>query len=262
MGMHETIKTTITEHKNEIELIQWALTASISSLVYSEYLRNFKQKQVPVRRIFVPKIHLIEELLKSDGEVCNWISEKFVDIMKEELPKIPEFVLFNEENSEIMKTIMDLYILPNIGQRISNAIRNKFQLGDENNKIFIESNELNLFGDNHLLGDHYDYLVEEFKLQLYNLIPSIEKSITLVESNENIRIENDDILTINNEYGICPIYININIINNLNVWKILKFVTSTEAKFVSSVVDESCAFELQTNVFNQVAIVQYKLNRA
>ena len=55
-------------HKKKVELIQWGIMSGISSLVYSEYLNNMKQKYSPVRMIMVPTINSVREYLNPEND--------------------------------------------------------------------------------------------------------------------------------------------------------------------------------------------------
>ena len=171
MNIHEIISTAMKDHKNKIEITQWAIISSIASLVFSEYISNIKQKQVPTRKIFVPPIKYVRSLIKPDGYFIKLLEEKLIDgIANNELFKkynnAPEFVLFNEDNIEVLKTIFDLYIVPNIVRHLPEVIEKKFGLDNDQQQLIIEDSTIDLFcgkpiNENQL---NYIYLAEnDFK---------------------------------------------------------------------------------------------------
>lgn len=274
MNIHEIVKDAIKNHKQKIELTQWAIMSSISSLVYSEYLRGIVQKQVPVRILMVPSIKYVHELLNPDNQFMQLLSEKLIDGISKnntfmKYADAPELVMFQEDNIEIMKTIFDLYIIPNISRRIPETISKKFGLDDEKQQTFQENREADLFGRKPLNDDQLNYIIEETVLHLLTLLPTIRKDIEIPENNMSIQVGENEIISIDHENAICAILLNDNIISNEAVIGLIKFVTSTNiesmlvdingnAKEIAAVKKNGdiVKYLINTNVFNRVALIK------
>lgn len=269
MQIHQTIKEVIKNHKNKIELIQWAITSGVSSLVYSEYLMNIKRKTLPSNILLVPSIRSVNELLDPENQFMQLLSDKLIDrIVENETFKkysdAPELVLFNNENIEIMKTIFDLYIINNISRRLPETISKKFGLDktDDQLRFAVQSNELDLFNRQPITSRQLDFIVEETVLHLLTLIPTMKKSIELPESNFNIHMTDNEIITIGNDKAICPILLNKEILNNEEVIKMILFVTNTTVidaslKSLFKTIGESkeqVTVIVNTGIFNQVSL--------
>lgn len=267
MQIHQIIKDAITQHAKKIELIQWAIVSSVSSLVYSEYIRNITQKQVPVRMILVPSMKTLNELLHPNGQFVQLLSEKLIDGINnnklfQKYAHAPELILFNDENVEILKTIFDLYIAQHISQRIPETIGKKFYLLDGTQQLFRENREADLFNRKPISERQLYYIVEETVLQLLLLLPTMKKDIELPEQNLNIHLTAEDVITIDHENALGPIHFNEAIIENKDVIDLLKFVTSTTIRRIDG--GETAAskngmivnYSIDTNVFNQVVLTK------
>jgi hypothetical protein len=258
MEIHKIIKDTILQNKAKIQLLQWGIASGISSLLYSEYLRRIQQKITPKRLIFVPPIKAVEEFLNPENQFMTWISDNLVDKMLDndlflKYLYAPEFQLFtNADNIEILKTIIDFHIIPNVSKSIPSIIGTKFDLYNPEQQVFYENKSIDLFERRAIIEEQFDFIVEETILQLLLLIPTMKKSIHIPEDNKDIVMNKDLILTIGNEKAICGIHFNKNIITNKSVIDLLKFVTSTTFLYVDAPANR---FMIDTNPFNSVAIV-------
>lgn len=267
MEFHKIIKDTIKEHSKKIELIQWAITAGIASLVYSEYIRNIRQKRVPTRIIFVPQIRRVQELLNPDGEFMNSLSESLIDNMRnhelfKQYKDAPELVLFNDDNIDTMKTIFDLYIIPNIFRSIPETISKKFDLQNLQQQLIRESNEIDIFDRKPIQQYQFDYIVEESLLQLLVMMPTVKKEVIIPESNIKLHMSENEILSIGHQSAICNIYINKNIIENEEIIKLIKFVSNTNIKQID-IGDDMCIkgddivkYIITSDVFNQLSFTK------
>lgn len=267
MEFHKIIKDTIKEHSKKIELIQWAITAGIASLVYSEYIRNIRQKRVPTRIIFVPQIRRVQELLNPDGEFMNSLSESLIDNMRnhelfKQYKDAPELVLFNDDNIDTLKTIFDLYIIPNIYRSIPETISKKFDLQNPQQQLIRESNEIDIFDRKPIEQYQFDYIVEESLLQLLVMMPTVKKEVTIPESNIKLHMSENEILSIGHQSAICNIYINKNIIENEEIIKLIKFVSNTNIKPID-IGDDMCIkgddivkYIITSDVFNQLSFTK------
>ena len=267
MQIHQIIKDTLTEHKQKIELTQWAIMSGISSLVYSEYIRRFKHKETPVRSVMVPPIKCVQDCLNMDSEFMKFVSDHLIEDIKDHVLikkyiDAPELVMFREENSEVMKTIFDLYIIPNISRRIPETISKKFGLDQENQQIFRESFEIDIFDHGHIPIEQYKFIVEEIVLQLLLLLPTMKKEIEVPEDRMNIQMSRNEILTIANENAICPIHFNRDIIQNKTVIDLLSFITNTtfnditDGDIAPQKRNEIVQFLITTGAFNQIILTR------
>lgn len=269
MQIHQIVKDTIKQHKEKIEFIQWAIISGVSSLVYSEYIRRIKQKNGPVRAVLVPEIKRVKEFLNPDNEgFIEMLSDRMIEKMaNHELIKkysnAPELVLFNEENIEVMKTLFDLYITPNIVNRIPESITLKFGLNDPNQQLIRQDRNIQLFDGRFIDTRHFDFVIDQTVLQLLVLLPTMKRSVEVPEDNSRIFIGKDDILTIGHENAICPIHFNKDIITNDSVIELLSFVTNTNISIIGNrergmqlESGDIAEYHIRTNVFNQVGIVR------
>lgn len=267
MEFHKIIKDTIKEHSKKIELIQLAITSGIASLLYSEYIRNIRQKRVPTRIIFVPQIRRVQELLNPDGEFMNSLSESLIDNMRnhelfKQYKDAPELVLFNDDNIDTLKTIFDLYIIPNIFRSIPETISKKFDLQNPQQQLIRESNEIDIFDRKPIEQYQFDYIVEESLLQLLVMMPTVKKEVTIPESNIKLHMSENEILSIGHQSAICNIYINKNIIENEEIIKLIKFVSNTNIKQID-IGDDMCIkgddivkYTITSDVFNQLSFTK------
>lgn len=272
MQIHETIKTVLTEHKHKIEITQWAIISAVSSIVYSEYIKNIRQKQVPTRAILVPQIKAVSSFLNHDGEFMSALSDKLIDGVAnhhlfKEYENAPELVLFNSKNIEILKTIFDVYIMPNIERRIPETISIKFGLEDPNQQLIREERTIDIFPmDFYTMDEIVKYVIDQTVLQLLILLPTMEKDVELPEVNTSVQLSDTDIFTINHEKAICPIHFNEDIYDNDKIMRILSFVTDTQFEendwsinpSVKGPNNEPVSLIAHSSTFNQLMITQLK----
>lgn len=265
MSISNQVKETLRTHKAQIELLQLAMTSSIAGLIYSEYIKNFKQVLRPVHKIFIPELKQVQDLVNTENEFMTYLSDNIIEkIIENELFKefstLEDLSLFKSDNVEILKTIVDLYIMHNISRSIPSVIARKFGIGDENNQLFIESNEIDLFQHKSPGENHFKYIVDQTVLHMLTIIPKAEKNVITVENNIGICIENDNktILTIGNDNAISLIHFNKQIFDNVEVMNTLLFVTSTSVSPVINYDEQIGEYKVLTNPYNQVLIT--KLN--
>lgn len=266
MQIHQMIKNTISQHKKKVELIQWAIISGVSSLIYSEYIRRIKQKSSPIRAVLVPEIRSIQEILNPESHFMKLLSDQLIDKMANhelinQYSNAPELILFNDDKIEILKTLFDLYIIPNIIRTIPETISRKFGLTDPKQQLIREDRDIDLFNRQVINEDQFQFVVDQCVLQLILLIPTMKKSIEIPEDNCKIFMTKKEILTIGNENAICPIHFNDSIINNKSVIELLSFVTATNiSKMDNKTVgvqknDDIVEYYISTNMFNQVGLV-------
>lgn len=269
MQIHQVVRDAIQHHKKKIELTQWAVMSSVASLVYSEYLLRIKQKQHPTRVIMVPTIRSVQELLLPDGPMMQLMGTKMIDMMAthelfKKFSDAPELAMFQEENIEVMKTIFDLYVLPNIQRRLPETIAHKFDLFNPQNQTIRENREIDLFDRRPFNGEQLDYLVEQAVLQLLILLPTMKKEIEYPEANTGIYMTEDEILTVSNDNAVCPIHFNSKIFAGGAIMDVLSFVTNThvqecdwsENALAKGENHEPVKYNVATGVFNAVYLTK------
>lgn len=268
MELDSTIKEFIITNKENIEMMQWAMMSSISSLIYSEYIYCIKNKYVPVHKVHIPSIRTVQQILSIDGKLMSILKERFVDILVcnpliVSYNNSPELNIFNSENFNMIKTVFNEYMLPNIAKRVPETISKKFDIGNPRQTIMIEDSHIEMFTEFNLFGiNTINFLVEEFVLQFLTTIPSMRKDLEFPESNSRIYIASDEIISIGNEHAVCPILFNSEIINNKDIFNLLSFVTSTS---ITENEDHSIwkdkneiytpvIYVMDTNMFNEVCL--------
>lgn len=275
MSIHEQVHDAITNHKNKIELTQWAIMSAIASLVYSEFLKNIKQKQYPRKMIIVPSIRNIQELLLLDGEMFTSLSSNLIEMIQQnplfqKYKEAPEFEMFTDKNIEIMKTILELYILPNVNKRLPESIALKFDLYNQENQLITQSRDLDLFHRQPFHTNQLNYVVEETILNLLTLIPSMCKTVDYPEQNISIFMTDEEILTISNENALCPIHFTTKMFHETEstLLNTLLFVTNTNIEendwnihsymkeFPHSGEHLSVSYIIDTGLFNSVSLTR------
>lgn len=278
MGFHDTIRKTITENKSKVELLQWASISAISSLIYSEYIRRFRRKLIGrnvdgkplVQRINIPTLRSVEELVEHDSPLMERLSYELINgINKHPLIKkyknAPELKLFQSTYIEPLKSIFDAYIIPTISREIPIAIARKFDLNNDDQKVFYQDREIDLFDRQPITDEQVGYIIEETVLQLVNLMPSIVKSVEDPDDYTRIPLTESGIITIGNSNALCPIIINKRIYEKKGpIFDLLMFVTgssyhSFENSEIASVHnEEAIVAHFATNPFNSATITYLK----
>lgn len=256
MDFHQVVSSVISKHKSKIETTQWAVMNGISSLLYSEYISNFKHKLNPVKHVLVPQLKTVEDILNPNGMFIEDLSSKFIDMMINNdlfrrYSNAPELVLFDSSNVDIMKLVFKFYIIPNVIKRIPETFALKFQLDNPHQQIIREGRDLAMFKDNGINNDHFRFIVDQSVLQLLILLASVERHVTLPEDYSNIEMLENGILSISNKNAICPIYINRDIIRNQTAMNLISFVSSTTVNENKS----DMKYTIITNVFNEAIII-------
>lgn len=259
MQIDKTIKESIVNHKQKIELTQWSIISSIASLVYSDYIKHMKQKEFPTKVILVPSIKSVRRLLDINGSFMSLLSEHLIDNISrnplfEKYKSAPEFAMFSDDNIEIMKAIFNLYIIPNIIRRIPETIDKKFGISDETQQLFREDRDIEIIDGVSI--DQYNYIVEETVLQLLALIPTMKRNIEIPEGNIGIQMESDEVIMINHDNAICPIYFNTSIIETSSIMELFQFVTSTTFKRIDD--EETFRYYVDTSTSNRIALLSFE----
>lgn len=271
MKINELMKATLKDHRNKIELTQWAIISGVASLVYSEFLRRIKNRNIPVKVVMVPEIKTITEFLDSDNDFMTRLSSELIDRMNshplfQKYNHAPELVLFNDDNVEILKTILDLYMIPTIGRHISETVSAKFGIGKPDQQLVREDPTIDLFEREQVPDEYFQFVVDQIVVQLLLLIPTMDKQIELPGDNNFIMLGRDEVITINNDNAICPIHFYADIIRNEKAMKLIGFVTSTNIKIDDHVGCDAAAckpngqtvdYYVTTNPFNHTIVTWF-----
>lgn len=270
MQIQKMMKDMMTDHKQKIEIFQWAVMNGVSSLIYSEFIRRMKQKQVPTQYVMVPKISEVSSILKPDGPFMQKLSDELIDQMIDselfariKYTEVPELEIFTEDKLEILKTIFDLYIAQNVYRRIPEVIAKKFQIGSpEARSSIVESSEVSMFDGMEISRYFYNYIVESICSQLVILLPTINKSIRTPEDVKKIQLSKHDILIIEHKNAICPVMFTSEIFDNAGAMDLLSFVTNISVTKIDennenqAVMDDGqlMRYVVSSNPFNSVSI--------
>jgi hypothetical protein len=197
----------------------------------------------------VPEIHAVDEILDKESQLIKLICLDLINyIINHRLySHIEKSNLVIFKHLDMLHIILKKYIALNIGPVISNTIRTKFGIGDPEQQLIFESNEIDLFNRTEITKRLLEYVFDETILYLVVNEPSISKCITSVHEVNLIFV--DEIVKINHVNAIAPIYINMDIINNESIRELLSFVTST--KFISV----KPAYEINTSMSNEISVI-------
>jgi hypothetical protein len=238
-------------YKKDVELFQCSIISAVSTLIYSEYIRNIIDRPLPVRAIFVPKIYAVEEILHKDSPLMKMISDQLIKyIINHKLFSYIDkssLVLFKDKYLNELTVILNKYIIPNISPAIARTIRMKFGIGDPDQQLIIESNGIDLFEREVISPSRLEYIFDETLIHILMNEKTVLKNIKPITS-ERFTIR-DEIVGIRHENAISPIYVNSDIINNKSVIDLISFVTSTD--FIS---DDSL-YRINTSVNNEVTLI-------
>jgi hypothetical protein len=236
-----------------------AMVSAISSLIYSEYVRTFKQVLKPIPKIFVAETSYVGKLLAPQSEFGNCLSDTMIDTMADDplfrsyYEKLDDLSLFRPDKIEYLKTIFELYMLPRISASIPAVIRMKFGLDDPAGRQFIESGDIDLFNRTFPTKDHIQFAYDQAVLQLLLMVPGIPKSVVPSERNDDIVLPNADheVLSIANEQvAISVIHFNKKILDCEPIRNLLTFVTQTH--FTAT--EDGKVFKVITSPYNQAIL--------
>lgn len=287
MKLNELVKEMMVKHKNKIEVFQWAVINGVASLIYSKYISCMRWEQTPVPRLVVPEINQVKNVLSTDGPLMTVLSDHLIDDMIAgsaftiyQYWKIPELEIFTipenasadnpdegRHNIEVLKTILDLYIIPNVSRVIPNIISKKFDLEHKSSSIK-EDPDLIFCHQHDLLSDSVRrYLADEIAAQLMMFLPSGHKDIRTPEAPSSIPITRNDIMTVDHQNSICPIHFSSEIFENSEIMSLLSFVTNITVTNIDwhdsnpvYVGGMQVRWTVDSNPFNQVTITRIQFN--
>ena len=263
MGFSDNIKNVLKNNKKEIETFQLALTSAIGTIIFSECVSNFNQRMSPTRKIFIPELTSVEKILNPENEIMmdiadNLISDicELIDGMK--LSNNPQFNIFFVNDHEVLKTILDIYILPNLYKSLIKVIVAKLSLDDPDNRLFIQDPEIKIFKDMNI-GNFREVIVMETFLHLINNAEGLNKTVVLLENVDDyaMLIDNtSEFISINNQNMISPIHLNVSLLSESYAeWfiKLTNFVTSTQIT-MHKIYQNERTLTLTSSPFNAVTV--------
>lgn len=274
-SVYQQVRDTMRDRSEDLERIKLSIMSSIGTLIYSEFLRNFKQSTSSVGvTVEVPRIEEIRNILKPDGEFATLLTEKLIDdvahklttMLAHDYDKLPGALMFREENRDILKTIFTLHMMPEICRQIPALITQKFSLG--RNKVYVESysGKPLMFDGNFKAESYLDFLSLESYLQFLLLLPGVRKEVTPYLNNHNnqdiLFPAGDDptlILSVSNQNAISIVHFHRDVIADNNVFPLLSFVTSTTFKEDRMEIcgTESVRYFVDSSPYNRVIITKF-----
>lgn len=261
MAVDRKILDIVNMNKTGYEIFQQAIVNSVATLIYSEFIANFKKIEKPVLQYRIPALAEVEDLLRPDNKLMRTLSETLFDNIDEKYIIGENMMDIFTCHKDLTKVLLDKYIIPNSFKQIPAAIRKKFNL--ENNQDIHEDWEIDMF-DHHYFPmlPHIQYLVNELMLQYIDLDKSIKKKITKFNNNSELFMLHEELMInstmpgyikIANYGALCPIIIDQDIQVNGNVFDLLRFVSSTE------IIDEGDSYRVRTeNNSNIIDVVSIK----
>jgi hypothetical protein len=266
MKVYKHLKEVINTNKKKVELLQTSVISAIATLVYSQYVSRFRQRYTPTHKIFVPDVSLVQRFLDPEGEFGSMLSANLIDKIHNDpdmaaFSILPEFALLRKENLDITKVIFDLQILPNAARHIPAIMAKKFQFDTGEQKLLVQSNDIDLFTGEELIGEYFSYILHETVLWLIYNSHNLEIETVATETNMDIKLARNkgdmnvghSFFTIHQpQVSISPIHFNDHVIGNPSISKLLGFVTSTA--FTRYDADGESFNIVNTDVYNQVFI--------
>lgn len=237
------IKEILETHKEEYQMLSFAFVNSVSTLIYTEFLRRMKRIEFPVPCVHVPRIAAVEELCNRRSPLMIRLSVELFETMQfhpkfDKIPQNFKDAIYDTNCSKVLNG----YLIPIIEKRLPEVIKHKFKL-DTDQQTFIEDNTIDLF--NRIFGSdpQVNYVTSETVLQM---VMQLSKPI---EGPKELYMDSDCIISIDNDNAIAPIMIDLSIIENINIFNAISFVTNT---VVESVNDSKY---IKTNPNNKVMVL-------
>lgn len=257
MNYHGRVKEIIRHHGSEVSMVNLAVTSAVAGLMYSEYLRNFKKTIRPTLKIRVPETAEVSKLLVIGSEFANEMADTMIDrmvdnhLLRERLTA-PELFLFTDEYRDILRTIFEIYIIPNVSRYIPSVLRQKFGLDDPSEQTFVESSELDLFDRQFPQEYHHRFIADEAVLHLLITLPRFCPDLKECENNLSVDLPavDEEFLSIGNQNAISVIHVNRQIIGNGPMLELLSFVT--DSNFEVDHDPEAPGYNVRSNLFNQL----------
>lgn len=259
MNFDVLIQHIMEEHKTEIEALQLSMISGVASVVYAEYIRNFRRQSNSADHIWVPSINNLRHYIGAHGTLTTGLTYTYLnDILSNPLMnkycKDVRYSNMTNEVKESLNVIFNLYIIPNMTRSIVNSIIKKFSLNDDNPngfQIFKENSDINMFNSQPISDDLYQAIVSETVIQLLLLMKSINKQVCIPATSTDNVIKGDQIFSVANVNGITPIHINMDLIQNKSAIELFTFTTNTQI----TICEDSAI--INTSPFNQISITEF-----
>lgn len=240
------IKEILDEHKEEYQMLSFAIVNSVATLIYTEFIRRMKRKTQPVPCVHIPRIAAVQEICSMNNPLMKRLSNELFSTMKIN-PRISVFpsTLINVMNNESCSIILNGYILPIICNRLPDIIRKKFQL-DTDQQIFREDISIDMFERNFGTDQQVKYVADEAVLQCAMiLVPPTEAEHRLV-------VDDNILISIDNHNAIAPIIIDQSIIGNQSIFETICFVTNIKMESIDG------AMYMNTGATNVVKSIAFR----
>lgn len=247
----------IDSNRRFVETFQWTVIDTIASLVYPEYIRHITEKNMPTSRYLVPTIKSVAEIVKPESNIMTFVSSKLINGMRDNqwmtisgFCNMDEYQRFEDEkHRNMLQSVLDNYILPNVSRVIPTVIMKKFSIGIEsNNGLMVEDYGIDIF-ENGIIDSYYDYIIEEASLSLTTMIMDIDQSC--VTGVDKIELPSNAILSISNSNALCRTLFSKNIADDPSIMDLL---SATVTKLISSSDD---SFVMGTSNSNTANIITF-----
>jgi hypothetical protein len=185
--------------------------------------------------IYFPQLSKVETLLDMDHPFVTKVRDNMLSgiINNKNFQKYrdqPEFVIFDDENIDMLQIVFDLYFVPNIGRAISNSIwKNLFQ--GKHAAAMVEKEDVELFDKRDTpSSNEIRYISDEAALMLLDIIPSLKSTARLPKDSLRIGLLKDEIFVLGSANQLDPLYLDKTILRNTEVTQLLFHVTGSKSK--------------------------------
>ena len=240
--LSDILKDIIEKNHDFVELFQQSILNGVASVMFSEYISRFKQRQIPTKKILVPDIRTVRDYTDHNTTFMTYLGKNILKLIRENYyyKKYEEnpFLSLLKSDEEI-DILMSIYIIPNISRVIPAIISKKMGFDQEQpNQIIQVNRDIRLFTDIGIDTDElYDHLlstiVSQTMMMLVSSMPGIKRRVANVESNKDIIFPyiEDSIIRIDNSSAISSIFYSKESFSYYDYFKkLFDFVTSSYFK--------------------------------
>lgn len=269
MGFSDNIKSLLRDKRNDIENFQLAVVTGIASLTYLEYLKNFKQRLKPTRKVFIPSIELVKDMCNRDSNLMKYISDNTVKYFNDQFAvspfddsqnnNYPELEIFRSHGEEL-SVILEMHILTNVERTIPRVISSKFGINDDNNQTFFEDPEIKMFDQSDLKNYEFDktytdFILSQIKYYYMYITKSIHRDSILFEDNSNLSFElqKNECITISNTNAVSTIYLDNKILLDDKMMELINFITGSKFEHIDVSNDEWKGFSSPFNTLTKIS---------
>ncbi len=236
----------VSKYNNFNTSLQLSITLSLVSVIYLEYLLLMNKVEVPIKRINVPELSSIKRILVDP--ISAWVVNELPNRLRTSIYIAP--LLHLDEFKPLMDDNVHLILNDIIKESykiIPSIFIKRFQL-DGSQQLIREEIGLEVFGKTPITESHYKYISEQCALQLLLSTKRINRDIINVK--ECLTFSHNDIISINNDNALTPIFLNNTIISDSFLMDKINFVTS------SNIVKSGNEYKLNTNPNNIVRLIK------